>query len=67
MRQSARAVTLCGLLTLLGNEGISESPPNPALNEPDKLAWEIFLQVNARATGTIATFETWPATQTPSR
>jgi len=34
--------------------------PNPALNEPDKLAWQLFIMVNARAPGrNNALFETW--------
>jgi hypothetical protein len=35
--------------------------PNPAMNEPDKLAWQLFMQVNTRAggAGNNALFETW--------
>lgn len=29
------------------------------MNNPDKTAWELFIQVNARATGGAALFETW--------
>jgi hypothetical protein len=34
---------------------------NPAMNEPDKLAWQLFIQVNTRAgiVGNNALFETW--------
>jgi hypothetical protein len=37
------------------------SDPNPALNTPDMLAWQLFIQVNAKAglTGNNALFETW--------
>lgn len=34
---------------------------NPAMNEPDRLAWQLFIEVNARAgaVGNNALFETW--------
>lgn len=53
-------------LVLFGGTSRGESallaPPNPALNAPDKLAWQLFLQVsaNARTSGNNnALFETW--------
>src|SRR5689334_24997476 len=33
--------------------------PNPAMNASDQLAWQFFIQVNTRAGGNNALFETW--------
>jgi hypothetical protein len=38
---------------------LAQSTPNPALNAPDQLAWQFFIQVNTRAGGSNALFETW--------
>lgn len=40
-------------LTLLAQTG------NPAMNAPDRVAWELFIKVNAAAGGGNALFETW--------
>jgi hypothetical protein len=34
---------------------------NPAMNAPDKVAWQLFIEVNTSAGGSNATFETWAA------
>jgi hypothetical protein len=36
-----------------------QSTPNPAMNAPDEVAWQLFLKVNAAAGGGSAAFETW--------
>jgi hypothetical protein len=37
----------------------AQSIENPAMNAPDQLAWQLFVQVNTAAGGTNALFETW--------
>jgi hypothetical protein len=52
--------TLAGVLFLHpGLPAAAQPQPNPAMNAPDQLSWQIFIQVNSRAGGTSATFETW--------
>ena len=64
MRRSLRCALACGALAI-GALTISALPllaqvdPNPALNNPDKLSWQIFIQVNSRADGTNSVFETF--------
>ena len=59
MRRSSSVATACGAL-IASVIGASAQPvQNPAMNAPDQLAWQLFIQVNARATGTNSTFETW--------
>jgi hypothetical protein len=36
-----------------------QADPDPAMNNPDKNAWELFIQVNSRAGGSNAVFETF--------
>jgi hypothetical protein len=36
-----------------------QSIENPAMNTPDQVAWQLFIQVNTTASGSNATFETW--------
>src|SRR5882762_6027027 len=55
---------LCGAMLLAGNPAWSQaaSPDaNSAMNEPDKVAWQFFIQVNTKAgqSGNNALFETW--------
>jgi hypothetical protein len=38
---------------------LAQVDPNPAENNPDKVAWQIFIQVNSRAGGTNSVFETF--------
>ncbi len=67
------------LYVLLYNVSVmAQSPQNQAMNAPDEVAWQLFVQVNAPAAGGVSTFETWasdadtfkpspqfPATATP--
>jgi hypothetical protein len=46
---------LCGATLALAQP----AEPNPAVNRPDQLAWQVFIQVNSRAGGTNAVFETF--------
>jgi hypothetical protein len=55
---------LCGAILAAGSPAWSQATPpdaNSAMNEPDKVAWQIFIQVNTKAgtTGNNALFETW--------
>ena len=38
---------------------LGQTDPNPAMNAPDQVAWQLFIQVNTRAGGTNSLFETW--------
>ena len=57
------AALFCGLILMTNGPAWSQasSDVNPAMNDPDKLAWQLFIQVNSRAglTGNNALFETW--------
>lgn len=37
----------------------AQSTANPAMNAPDQASWQFFIQVNSRAGGNNALFETW--------
>jgi hypothetical protein len=36
-----------------------QSTENPAMNMPDRVAWQLFIEVNTSSGGSNATFETW--------
>src|ERR1700738_352160 len=59
MKRPIGAALGCGLLLLSGLPAAAQSTPNTAMNAPDQVAWQIFIQVNTRAGGSNATFETW--------
>jgi hypothetical protein len=59
MSRILRATLIGGLLALPSLPAHAQSVSNPALNEPDKLSWQLFIQVNTRAGGSNALFETW--------
>jgi hypothetical protein len=61
MRAGLRFMLLGGALLVSGQPAFTQTDPNPALNAPDKLAWQLFIQVNTSAggAGNNATFETW--------
>ncbi|MBV8701296.1 MAG: hypothetical protein JO052_26115, partial [Bradyrhizobium sp.] len=58
MRGSVRAAFVCAL-SLLSSVPVTAQTPNPAMNAPDQLAWQFFIQVNTSAGGSNALFETW--------
>jgi hypothetical protein len=58
MRGSVNAAFVCAL-SLLSSVPVLAQTPNPAMNAPDQLAWQFFIQVNTSAGGANALFETW--------
>src|ERR1700712_3036686 len=58
MRPSTRAALACGLFLLPSLPAAAQSTPNQAMNAPDQLAWQFFIQVNTSAGGKNALFET---------
>ena len=59
MKVSLRYPLLCGAFALFGSSALAQVDPNLAMNNPDQLAWQLFIQVNSRAGGTNAVFETY--------
>jgi hypothetical protein len=59
MKGSLRYVLYAGAFVLSGVSASAQTYQNPAMNAPDQTAWQLFVQVNTRASGTNATFETW--------
>ncbi|MET4156311.1 thiol-disulfide isomerase/thioredoxin [Bradyrhizobium sp. I1.8.5] len=59
MRRLVNAALGCGLCLLPVVPATAQSTPNPAMNSPDQLAWQFFIQVNTLAGGNNALFETW--------
>ncbi len=55
----SKLAVACSALALLSTQAPAQSDPDPALNNPDKLAWDLFIQVNSRAGGTNSVFETF--------
>src|ERR1700676_723201 len=58
MKTSSFALFLCGLLPCVVTAR-GQSQENPAMNTPDQVAWQLFIQVNSGAGGSNALFETW--------
>ncbi|MGH6925615.1 MAG: hypothetical protein ACRED5_17955 [Propylenella sp.] len=59
MWRSFRAALVATAIVLPGT-CIAQTNPNPALNTPDELSWQLFIEVNTSAPGlNNATFETW--------
>ena len=59
MRRSTSITLVCGLFLLSSLPAAAQSTPNPAMTTPDQVAWQFFVQVNSRAGGSNALFETW--------
>src|SRR5436190_17591889 len=59
MTRTISTVLVCGLFLLPGLPAVAQSTPSPAMNASDQLAWQFFIQVNTRAGGSNALFETW--------
>lgn len=62
MKLRYRMMTALGLASAAGVAmavAATVADPNPAMNAPDAVAWDLFLQVNAPAGPTNALFETW--------
>src|SRR5262245_28668611 len=59
MKRFVEIATLGSLLVLTTFPAAGQPAPNPAMNAPDQLAWQFFIQVNTSAGGNNALFETW--------
>ena len=59
MRRSINTALVSGLFLLPNLPAAAQSQPNPAMNAPDQVAWQLFIQANTRAGGSNSTFETW--------
>jgi len=59
MKDLLRAALCCASCLLSGAPAWAQADPNPAMNTPDQLSWQLFIQVNTTAGGNNATFETW--------
>jgi len=59
MRRPTAATLARSLLLLSSLPAAAQSTPNPAMTAPDQVAWQFFIQVNTRAGGSNALFETW--------
>ena len=59
MKRSLTYALACGALLLPALPAFAQTDPDPAMNNPDKLAWQLFIQVNSRAGGTNSVFETF--------
>ncbi len=60
MKRILRLTALgAALATIGGTWAFGQIDPNPAANQPDKTAWQLFAQVNANAGGGNVVFETW--------
>jgi hypothetical protein len=59
MRRCLLFFLCCCVLLLTGFAASAQSDQNPALNAPDQVAWQLFIQANTRAAGPSSTFETW--------
>jgi hypothetical protein len=58
----ANPILMAIMLLVSSEPGLAQTDPNPAMNNPDKLAWTLFLTVNAdakTANNNNALFETW--------
>jgi hypothetical protein len=59
MRHFMHAVVVFGFFVLSGVAVRAQPVPNQAMNAPDQLSWQFFIQVNTSAGGSNALFETW--------
>lgn len=55
----ARTIPLIVVAGLASSTSAIAADPNPAMNNPDRVAWQLFIDVNTRAGGTNSTFETF--------
>ena len=58
MKQPWSTLITCQMI-VLATSIVGQPAENPAMNFPDQLAWQLFIQVNASAGGSNALFETW--------
>jgi hypothetical protein len=58
MRHLTRSFACFAFLQLTA-AAFAQTDPDPAMNNPDKRAWQLFIQINSRAGGSNAVFETF--------
>jgi hypothetical protein len=54
-----RSALACAAVLLSSGTAVAQTDPNLAMNKPDQVAWQLFIQVNGRAGGTNSVFETF--------
>src|SRR5262245_12044984 len=59
MRGSLTGAIACGALLFPTLAAHTQVDPDPAMNNPDKVAWQLFIQVNSPAGGNNSVFETF--------
>jgi hypothetical protein len=59
MRHGLCCGLCCAAIVLPGISAWAQTDQNSAMNAPDRVAWQLFIQANTRAGGSNATFETW--------
>src|SRR5580704_6968878 len=59
MQRHASHVLACAALLVSTAAAVAQTDPAPSMNNPDMVAWQLFIQVNSRAGGTNAVFETF--------
>jgi hypothetical protein len=58
-RRLTSTLACCALLLPALPALAQQTDPDPAMNNPDQIAWQLFIQVNSRAGGSNAVFETF--------
>jgi hypothetical protein len=59
MQCHASRVLACAALLFSTATAVAQTDPAPPMNNPDKVSWQLFIQVNSRAGGSNAVFETY--------
>jgi hypothetical protein len=59
MQSRVSCIIILGAILFASSGARAQSDPNPALNNADQQAWQLFIQVNSRAGGGNSVFETY--------
>ena len=59
MQRHTSHVLGCAALLISTVAAVAQTDPDPAMNNPDKISWQLFISVNSRAGGANAVFETF--------
>src|SRR5215475_4656810 len=59
MKLFSSTLALGGVLIASGLSASAQGDANLAMNAPDQVAWQLFIQANTRAGGSNSMFETW--------
>jgi hypothetical protein len=59
MQRHASHVLACAALLVSTAAAVAQTDPAPPMNNPDMVAWQLFISVNSRAGGSNAVFETY--------